>query len=209
VKNSKWVFLIGFAFALSAVSSAQDFPKVEVAGGYSYLHFYTNLPAVPNQNLNGGGGSFVYNIVEWLGIRADFIDYTFGSGYSTTLHNLGYTGSASANLFTYQFGAQMKRHKGKYQPYWENLYGVAHSSGYASALKAKGDGTYILISGSGASNSFAMQIGGGLDIALSKTVQIRPVELDYQLTRFGYKTYSANQNNFKYFGGINFTLGGK
>jgi hypothetical protein len=44
---------------------------------------------------------------------------------------------------------------------------------------------------------------------LSKTVQVRLVEVDYQLTRFGYKTDSANQNNFKYFLGVNFTLGGK
>ena len=76
-------------------------------------------------------------------------------------------------------------------------------------LKAKGDGTYQLTGGGGNNNAFAMELGGGLDIMLSRTVQIRPVEVDYQLTRFGYKTYSANQNNFKYFAGINFTLGGK
>ena len=54
-----------------------------------------------------------------------------------------------------------------------------------------------------------MEVGGGIDIPLSKTIQIRVAEVDYQLTRFGYKNYSANQNNFKYFGGINFTLGEK
>ena len=209
MKNRKWIFVIGFAFALTVVSCAQDFPKVELAGGYSYINFHPELPAITSQNLNGGGGSFVYNIVDWLGIRADLMDYGFGSSWSNKLHNLGYIGSASANLFTYQFGPQMKRHKGKFQPYWETLFGGAHSSGYASALKAKGDGTYVLTSSTGNSNAFAMQFGGGLDIALSKTVQIRPVEVDYQLTRFGYKTYSANQNNFRYFGGINFTLGGK
>ena len=209
MKNRRWIVVIGFAFLLTAVSIAQDFPRVELAGGYSYINFHPNLPALTSQNLNGGGGSFVYNIVDWLGIKADFMDYGFGSGWTTKLHNLGYTGSASANLFTYQFGPQIKRHKGKFQPFGETLFGAAHSNGYASALKAKGDGTYVLISGAGSSNAFAMEMGGGLDITLSKTVQIRPVELDYQLTRFGYKTFSANQNNFKYFAGINFTLGGK
>lgn len=201
--------MIGFAFALTAVLIAQDFPKVELAGGYSYINFHPNLPALTSQNLNGGGGIFVYNVADWLGIRADLMDYAFGSGWTTKLLNLGYTGSASANLFTYQFGPQIKRHKGKFQPFAETLFGGAHSNGYASALKAKGDGTYVLTSSSGNNNAFAMEMGGGLDLALSKTVQIRPVEVDYQLTRFGYKTYSANQNNFKYFAGINFTLGGK
>jgi len=54
-----------------------------------------------------------------------------------------------------------------------------------------------------------MEIGGGLDIPLSRIIQIRPVELDYQLTRFGFQNFSANQNNFKYFAGINLTFGEK
>ena len=51
-----------------------------------------------------------------------------------------------------------------------------------------------------------------MDIALSEHIQIRPVEVDYLLTHFGsnhFAGYSSTQNNFKYFGGINFTLGGK
>ncbi len=76
-------------------------------------------------------------------------------------------------------------------------------------LHAKGTGTFVLTSGSGNSNAFATEIGGGLDIPLSRNVQLRPVELDYQVTRFGFQNFSANQSNFKYFGGINFTFGEK
>lgn len=209
MKNRKWILVIGFAFLLAVASFAQDFPKVELAGGYSYVNFHPSIPAITSQNLNGGGGSFVYNIAAWLGIRADFMGYGFGSGWTRKLQQLGYTGSASANLFTYQFGPQVKKHTGKFQPFMETLFGAAHSNGYASALKAKGAGTYQLTSSTSNNNAFAMEMGGGIDIPLSKVVQIRPVEVDYQLTRFGYKTYSANQNNFKYFAGINFTLGGK
>ena len=122
---------------------------------------------------------------------------------------MGYVGPASANLVTYQFGPQFKKHSGKLQPFVETLYGVAHSHGYASVLRARGNGTNQLQGGGDNNNAFAMEIGGGLDIVLSRTVQIRPVEVDYQLTRFGYKNFSANQNNFKYFAGINFTLGGR
>ena len=48
-----------------------------------------------------------------------------------------------------------------------------------------------------------MEFGGGLDIPITKTIQLRPVEVDYLMTRFGVNgtTYTANQNNFKYSGG--------
>ncbi len=209
MKNRRWILVVGFAILLAMVSMAQDFPRVELAGGYSYINFHPDIAAVTSQNLNGGGGSFVYNIADWLGIKAEFMGYAFGSGWTRKLQQLGYTGSLSGNLFTYQFGPQIKKHSGKFQPFVETLFGSAHSNGYASVLKAKGDGTYQVTSGAGSSNAFAMEMGGGLDIPLSERVQLRPVEVDYQLTRFGYKTYSANQNNFKYFAGINFTLGGK
>ena len=209
MRNSSWVSVLGLVILIASVSAAQSFPKVELAAGYSYVNFHTNIPGTGNQNLNGGGGAFVYNLADWLGIKAEFMGYGFGSGWTGKLHELGYIGSASANLLTYQFGPQLKWRPGRFQPFIESLYGGAHSNGYASVLKAKGDGTYLLKGGGGNDNAFALELGGGLDIVLSKTVQIRPVEVDYQLTRFGYKTYSANQNNFKYFAGINVTLGRK
>jgi hypothetical protein len=201
--------IIYFAFLLLLgiqAAMAQSVPAFEVSGGYSYMHFNTNLLVLNSQNLNGGGGAAVFNITNWLGIKADFMDYGFGSGWSNTLHQLGYVGPAGANLFTYQFGPQIKWRPHQWQPFVETLYGGAHSSGFASVLRARGDGSSLLLGG-GAPNAFAMEVGGGLDIPISKAVQIRPVEVDYQLTRFGYKAYSANQNNFKYFGGINFTFG--
>ena len=200
---------IVFILLLGALpASAQSLPKIEVAGGYSYVDFHPKLPSLTSQNLNGGGAAFVYNLNSWLGLRADLMDYVFGSSWSNTLHQLGYVGSTSANLFTYQFGPQIKWRSHKLQPFVDSLYGGAHSSGFAALLKARGNGTNVL-TGGGNNNAFAMEVGAGIDIPLSNTVQIRPVEIDYQMTRFGYRSYSANQNNFKYFGGINFTLGGK
>ncbi|MGC2109263.1 MAG: hypothetical protein WA655_07070, partial [Candidatus Korobacteraceae bacterium] len=168
-----------------------------------------NVPQLTSQSFNGGGGAFVYNALDWLGIRADFTGYSFGSGWTHKLTELGYTGSASANMFTYQFGPQLKKHSGRWQPYAQTLYGIAHSSGYGAVLRAKGSGTFVLTSGGGNNNAFAMELGGGLDIRLSPMVQLRPVEVDYQVTRLGFQNFSANQNNFKYFGGINFTFGEK
>ncbi len=98
--------------------------------------------------------------------------------------------------------------RGKLQPFAEGLFGGAHSNAYGTILKARGD----LVNGSGSNNGFAMEWGGGLDWAVAKNVQVRPVEADYLYTHFGSTHvvgYSASQNNFKYVTGVNFTFGSK
>jgi len=201
--------ILWFVLATGVALSAQSVPQVEFSAGYTYMDFHANVPQLTSQSFNGGGGAVVYNALSWLGIKAEVIGYSFGSGWTHKLNELGYTGSASANMFTYQFGAQTKKHSGKFQPYFQNLYGIAHSNGYGAVLRAKGSGTYVLTSGGGNNNAFATELGAGLDIPIKSNLQLRPVELDYQLTRFGYKNFSANQNNFKYFAGINLTFGNK
>jgi len=198
--------LFCFVILAGAAAMAQSLPGVELAGGYSYMDFHANVPQLTSQSFNGGEAAFVYNPLTWLGIKAEFTGYSFGSGWTNKLRELGYVGSAGTSMFLYQFGPQIKKHSGKFQPYVHSLYGIAHSSGYGAVLRAKGSGTFILTGGGDNNTAFAMELGGGLDIPLSKTIEIRPAELDYQLTRFGFQNFSANQNNFKYFGGINFTF---
>ena len=111
------------------------------------------------------------------------------------------------NVFTYMFGPQIKKHSGKLQPFGEALFGAAHSNVYANIYNTSTG----LTSASSNNNAFAMEFGGGLDYALTQHIQIRPVEVDYLYTRFGVNgtSYTGNQNNFKYMGGVNFTFGGK
>ncbi len=201
--------ILWFVLATGVALSAQSVPAFELSAGYAYMDFHANVPQLTSQSFNGGGGAVVFNPVSWLGIKAEFTGYSFGSGWTQKLRELGYTGTAGTSMFIYQFGPQIKKHSGKLQPFAQSLYGIAHSSGYAAVLRAKGSGTYVLTGGGGNNNAFAMELGGGLDIPVSSNVQLRPVEVDYQLTRFGFQNFSANQSNFKYFAGLNFTLGGK
>ena len=202
---------------LSAGAIAQEVPKIELAGGYSYVNFNPDISQITSQNFNGGGGAAVFNLTPLLGIKADFMGYAVGTGWTKKLINQGFpvTGSASGNLFTYMFGPQIKKHSGRFQYFGEGLFGAAHSNGYGSILRciSGNDPTSCnLSSGNGNNNAFAMEFGGGLDIPLSKSVQIRPVEVDYLYTNFSsnHVAHIANsQNSFKYFAGVNFTLGGK
>ena len=213
VKNSKLICLLGFLCVVTMVSVAQtEYPKVELAGGYSYVNL--NPQVISSQNFNGGGGAFVYNVSPLFGIKADFMGYGGGTGWTNYLRNHGYpiSGSASGNAFTYMFGPQIKKHSGKFQPFGEALFGAFHSNGYATVISClEGNNPCSSQSGNGNNNGFAMEFGGGLDIPLSAHVQIRPVEVDYLYTHINANhiaNYSAGLNNFKYFGGINFTLGG-
>jgi opacity protein-like surface antigen len=201
--------VLWFVLIAGAALAAQTVPQVELAAGYAYMHFHPEVPQLDTVNLNGGAGAVVLNPLSWLGLKAEVSGYDFGSDWSHRLRQLGYTGPIHNSMFTYQFGPQFKKHSGRWQPYVHSLYGVAHSTGYASVLRAKATGTYVLSTQGANTNAFAMELGGGLDIPISRHVQLRPVELDYQLTRFGFQQFTANQNNFKYFGGLNFTFGEK
>lgn len=187
---------------------AQEHPKVELAVDYSFVRFNPSNLYTTSHNLNGGGGSFTYNINNWLGIKAEL----FGYGASTSNFVIpvgnpvvpaGGTFAVSGNMFTYLFGPQIKYRAKKFQPFGHALFGGAYSNAYANLYQQAG------VAGVTADkNAFAMAFGGGIDIPITKTIAIRPVQVDYLMTRFSNVLTTNNQNNFRYAAGITFYLGG-
>jgi hypothetical protein len=187
------------------VSAAQDVPKAEVSLGYSFINVHPEFPQITSYNINGGAAGFVFNATHYFGIKAEFGDYVGNGG--AQLRAAGYNGNVSGNFFSYMFGPQIKKHSGKFQPFGEALFGAAHSGTQAQI--------YDIIhgitnpSGGSSNNTFAMELGLGTDIPVGQHVSIRPVEVDYLFTEFSANQVKATQNNFRYFGGIVFTMGGK
>jgi hypothetical protein len=63
------------------------------------------------------------------------------------------------------------------------------------------------VQGAANSNSFAMAIGGGVDLKVSHHFAIRLAQVDYFMTRLDNSLLSPSsfsQNNFRYSGGIVF-----
>jgi opacity protein-like surface antigen len=178
-------------------------PKAEIAFGYSFINVHPEYPQISSFNLNGGGAAFVYNVTSLIGIKAEFMDYTGGGG--AQLRKLGYTGNVSGNFFTYEFGPQIKKHSGRFQPFGEALFGAAHSGVYGTIFNAING---IQAAGN-SNNAFAMELGGGLDIPVTPHISIRPAEVDYLLTEFSNNKAGATQNNFRYMLGVNIGFGGK
>ena len=208
---AKWTCLtLGLLLSVNAWS--QEYPKAEVGFDYSYARYNPNPYGAQGRNLNGGGGSLVFNVDQYLGIKMDLQGY--GSSTSTfvvpagPIFPSGGSASVSGNLFTYLFGPQIKIHSPKAQPFVQALFGGAHSNVYANAFKNICGLGACGVSTAPSSNAFAMAFGGGVDIPVGRVVSIRPAELDYLFTDFTNRFNNSHQNNFRYSGGITLNLGG-
>jgi outer membrane protein with beta-barrel domain len=198
MKRLTWLVAVGLIFG--SVAFAQDSPKAEITGYYSYFRFNPeNSGTLSSHSLNGGGADVTYFFSRMIGIKAEFSGY---QSNKVTFTNGSTVVNASANLFTYNVGPVIKIRKEHFEPFAEVLFGGAHSSFYGNLCNAlAGCG-----SNNPSNNGFDFVIGGGVDIPLSHSIAFRPVQVDYLLTRFGNGFTSGNQNqsNFRYQAGIQF-----
>ncbi|MFN8008898.1 MAG: hypothetical protein U0V70_18105 [Terriglobia bacterium] len=212
------LFLFSALFCLMGLTAlADDAPKIEVFGGYSYLRFNPTLPGIQNRSFNGGGGGVTFNLNNYFGIKAELMgygstNYTIPAG--TTIPGVTPPAVTTApittqgNMFTYLFGPQVTYRTSKFNAFGELLFGGSNSNGYANVAEAF-NGVGANIAG-GTQHPFTMAFGGGLDIKVAKNIAIRPVEIDWVLTRYTNPiTLTNNQNCFRYVAGVVFYLGGK
>ena len=207
--------MFGAMLLLGLAAWAQEFPRIEVGADYSYVRFNPSTAYSKGHSANGGGGSAVFNLTSYLGIKMDLQ----GFGSNTTAFNIapnptfpnGAVGRVQGNLFTYLFGPQIKVRAHGLHPFGQLLFGGAHSNVYGNAFQALCQptaGGCVGISGAPASNAFAMEFGGGLDIPINKSISFRPAEVDYLLTRFSNPLSGRNnQSSFRYTAGVVFTFG--
>jgi hypothetical protein len=210
----KVILIFGAVLLFGTLAWAQEFPRAEVGFDYSYTRYAPSAPYSQGHSLNGGGGSATINVNEYLGIKMDLQGYgsntnTFNIPPNSTFP-LGASGTVQGNLFTYVFGPEIKVRAPKFHPFVDLLFGGAHTNVYGNAFHTI---CQPIVGGCGLSKAptaeaFAMDFGGGVDIPVHKNVSIRPIEIDYLLTRFANPfTGASNQHNFRYSAGLVFTFG--
>jgi opacity protein-like surface antigen len=166
---------------ISAIAvAADDAPKAEVFGGYSYLRCDMGGSDV-SCNLNGWNTSVAFNAPKYFGIVADF-----GGTYGTV------EDTVDMKVHSFLFGPKFSVRKEKYTPFAQALFGVANS-------KTKVSGVSL-----GSENGFAMTLGGGLDFNVGKKMAVR-VAPEYLMTRSEGESF----NNFRLSAGIVFKLGNR
>jgi outer membrane immunogenic protein len=175
-------FVFGMLLASAAVLSAQEeaTPKYEIGFNYSGLHVSSSSDDRQRTG-NGGSGTFEYNVNGMLGVVADL------GGYANTRFD--------NRLFTYMFGPRLNWRHSRLTPYVQALFGGAHLS-------------YDFSGASTTQNSFAFATGGGVDYNLTRHISIKPIQVEYVMTRFdNTEGFGSHQNDVRYSAGVVFRLG--
>jgi opacity protein-like surface antigen len=180
------VSLLAFVSLFSVAAQAQEggFHRIEVFAGYSYVRENPTFGNRSGFSLNGGSAELSYNVTNWLAGVADFGGYSSNNILST--HTNG-------TLSTYLFGPRVTyRHLGRIAPFGQALFGVAHT------------GTPIL-STPNHRTVFSLATGIGVDFRLTSHWSLRPLEVDYLLTRFNEGLPATqSQNNLRASTGVVF-----
>ncbi len=162
---------------LSRPTVAQDTPKAEVFGGYSYA----------GGNFHGWNASLTGNVNKWLGLTADFSGH-----YGGAIDEDGF--DERQRVHSYLFGPRFSARK-------KRVTLFAHTLAGASKLKTELTGFNQRFTFS--DTSFALVIGGGLDIKINDHVAVRAVQLDYLRTSF----FNETQNKGRIAFGVVFRFG--
>jgi len=201
MKTTLSILSLGLALGLGVY--AQDAPKADLFLGYSFLRANSarNIPAFTN---NGGVGTFAWNFSNYIAGEAEFGGYHNGN-----IHNIQF----DTTEMTYLFGPRFSVNRGRnVMPYVHTLFGGIHlTTSLPVSVSPGGPVTRLAAS----QDNFAMALGGGLDIKVHKRFLLRPIQLDYLMTRLedfgqsGQPSQNRNQHNLRYAAGIAFTFGAR
>jgi len=178
------LLLIGLAAACVAQT-----PKAELGLDYNWM--YSNHPPGGDTtfSLNGGSASLAWNVNQSFavvgdvgGVHAADVPLT-GQGLTVTSYVVG------PRFYLRRKSAGAERRLFMPVPYGQVLLGGAHASGSLSG------------SGGGSSNAFAMKVGGGFEMPVSRRIVLRLAQTEYFLTLFP-NGVNDRQNNFLFGAGV-------
>ncbi len=165
--------------ACSLVAVGQEYTKMEVFGGFQYTSFDAfNIQRV--------------NLLGWSAAGTAFLSKPFGiTAEATGSYGSPTVGGVSTTLptYTFMFGPTMRAPLEKSTPFVHALFGMAHMSNTQGIYSSTG---------------FSLALGGGFDQRISKSLNIRVVQVDYLTTKLQDPTGTGNgrQNNFRVAAGI-------
>jgi outer membrane immunogenic protein len=189
------IFVSVLLLSLAPVAVAQK-PKnaLDVTVMFSELHANAPVDGCGCFWMPGGTGELA------LPLWKNFSAVAEAGGQHTTGNIPGF--NVSLGLVSGMGGLRMRvPNHTKFQPFGQALFGGIHGfDSYFPAPVGKLPTTY--------DTSFAMAIGGGVDVAVSKHIWIRAVQADYHFSELR-NIQGDRQNQFRIGAGIVFRGGGK
>jgi opacity protein-like surface antigen len=185
---NKLLLVFAMLLALPILASAQELPRTEIFGGYSYMRLDADNQT--DQDLNGFNTSFTYNFNSFLGATAEFSAF-----FGTTQVASGTTlTTVDQDMYFYLFGPKFTfRGNERFTPFAHVLLG-----GVTQDVQSVGGLT------TSNNTQFAMALGGGLDVSVTERISLRAIQADYVLTRL---VANTNQNNIRASAGFVLKLG--
>lgn len=151
----KTLVLAGLLALLPCSAVAQDTPKAEVFGGYSYLRANPEGGFI-GSNASGWNASAAWNWNKRLGIKADVAGTYCCTGQGQRKHD-------------FLFGPQLNFRRKSANIFFHGLVGVSHGNAPAVSFSD----TVLAWAG-----------GGGVDIRLRERFAVRVAQVDYFGTRY-------------------------
>jgi opacity protein-like surface antigen len=175
------------ASILMAQATSDEQPKNELFAGYSFHSADINTLTIdPHRTAqNGVNLAYTRNINEHVGLVADASAHFHRNAFSTG----GGTFTSNRDQYFVLGGLQFRPHyHGRLRPFAHALFGGSLFRGFTADRRASGN-----VFTFDDATSFAMAFGGGVDVRLTKNIDLRLIQADYTPTFFG----SGRQDNFR------------
>jgi hypothetical protein len=213
------------ALLTASVASATDYAPWEGFLGYNLVTFNPNTANVNSFNANGGDAQLVRNFSSWVGVALDVGAVHSGTLFGA-LNNITPNGTVDHTLVNFVAGPRFTYQKhSRFMPFIQIMFGGARSTSSTSITLLQGGTIWPppgLIVPPGESQplvarleaertGFAMIVGGGLDIKVTKHFTFRPIGADYYLARLpSFVTGNdINRDHFRFSAGFNFLFGAR
>lgn len=171
--------------------AAQETPKVEIFGGYSY----NNFDEFGTINLNGWNAAVSWNANRWLSFVGDFSGHYGTEQLTITIApdppiQLRIRRAQHTFLLGPRFSFRLDK---RFTPFVHTLFGVARfrrESTPSSFFGFKETG-------------LGVSLGGGIDVNVNNRLAVRVIQADLQILR----TDIISPHNFRYSAGLVFRFG--
>ncbi len=177
-----------------ATAQAQDNPqpKAEIFGGYAFLQPRVSTSGIDRHLDNipeGWGASATYMFMRHLGFTADF----GGHYHMFPPPQLDPSNNVNVHLGTFMFGPRVEFRTAHFTPFLEGLVGI-----HRVAPQVFGISPDNALGGGG---------GGGLDVHVSRHLDLRLAQVDYIYSDHTFAGTDLKFNSLRYRAGVNFLLG--
>lgn len=145
-------------FMMSSLTLAQSGHRLEIFGGYSYMHRDMSMKAP--SGVNGWNASANYRLYRWIGVTADFSAFYPGLPCCISSRT-----AVAPMTDVFLFGPQFSLRRRRFSPFGRFLMGYTHL--------LPGSNGALSLQAFTSNNSFTLATGGGADFTLSKHLALR------------------------------------